>query len=156
MSITINYKNISNNKNNSNAILFVDEKFNVLNIKKHISSSEYSFISDLIKKTDLKKKIVTFDISSKKKIILISITKNITSSDVENLGAKFYDTLKDFKLNEHQLNSDTAPNNIKNLVGHFLHGLMLKSYNFEKYKTKKSKKNITIIVTGKNKSSSEQ
>ena len=67
---------------------------NVSKLKKHISSSEYSFVSDLLKTTDLKKKIVTFDISSKKKIILISITKNITSSGVENLGAKFYDILK--------------------------------------------------------------
>ena len=77
MSISINYKYISNNKNNSNDILFVDEKFNVLNIKKHISSSEYSFISDLIKTTNVKKKIVTFDINSKKKNITnINIKKN--------------------------------------------------------------------------------
>ena len=150
MSISINYKNSSNKKNSFSLVLFVDEKFNVSKLKKHISSSEYSFIADLLKTTDLKKKIVTFDISSKKKIILISITKNITSSGVENLGAKFYDILKEFKLNEYQLNSDTFPYNIKNLVGHFLHGLMLKSYNFEKYKTKKSEKTITIFVTGKN------
>merc|ERR1712159_294899 len=39
-------------------------------------------------------------------------------------------------------------------MGNFLHGIRLKSYSFEKYKTKKNKKNILIIVTGKNKPSS--
>ena len=34
-----------------------------------------------------------------------------------------------------------------------MHGLKLKSYLFEKYKTKKTKKNISIFVTGKNKPS---
>jgi len=156
MSISITYKNSSNKKNSSNIVLFVDEKFNISKLKKHISSSEYSFISDLLKTTNLKKKIVIFDISSKKKFILISITKNIKSFEVENLGAKFYDTVKELNLNNYQLNSDTSPSNLKNLVGHFLHGLMLKSYNFEKYKTKKSKKNISIFVNGKNKPSANE
>ena len=31
-----------------------------------------------------------------------------------------------------------------------MHGIKLKSYTFEKYKTKKNKKNISIIVMGKN------
>ncbi len=154
MTVQINYKTNLSNKNSSNLVLFAGEKFNVSGIKKHILGSEYSFITDLLKTTDLNKKIVTFDLSSKKKIILISIQKNIKSFDVENLGAKFYDILKELKLNEYQLNSDTAPKNVKNLTGHFLHGLMLKSYNFEKYKTKKSKRNIIIFVTGKNKPSS--
>ena len=67
MSISINYKNNSNKKNSSNIVLFVDEKFAISKIKKHISGSEYLFILDLLKTTNLKKKIVVFDISSKKK-----------------------------------------------------------------------------------------
>tara|TARA_Y100000591_G_scaffold95121_1_gene80570 strand:- start:137 stop:760 length:624 start_codon:yes stop_codon:yes gene_type:complete len=153
MTVQIKYKNSLSKKNTSNLILFADEKFNILKLKKQISGLEYSFISDLLKTANLKNKIVTFDISSKKKIILISITNNIKSFDIENLGAKFYDLLKDFKSNECQLNSNTVPYNIKNLVGHFLHGLTLKSYTFDKYKTKKSKKKITIFVTGENKPS---
>ena len=61
--------------------------------------------------------------------------------------------LKKIKQNEYNLNSDTIPIKLNNLLGHFLHGLKLKSYIFEKYKTKKSKKKISIIVTGKNKPS---
>ena len=73
MYIKINYKkNLSNNKT-ANIVLFSDEKFNLSSLKKHLKSSEYSFISDLLKTRDLKQKILTFDISSKKKIILVSI-----------------------------------------------------------------------------------
>ena len=155
MTISINYKNNSSKKNSTNLILFVDEKFNLSTLKKHISSSEYSFISDLVKTKDLKKKIVTFDINSKRKIILVSTKKNLTSSEAENLGAKFYDLFKNIKQNQYNLNSDSASSGLKNLVGYFLHGLRLKSYTFEKYKTKKNKKNISIIVSGKNKPSSK-
>ncbi|WP_423896700.1 hypothetical protein, partial [Candidatus Pelagadaptatus aseana] len=48
-----------------------------------------------------------FDISSKKKIILVSFKKNITNSEVENLGANFYDQFKDSKVNVFILNSQT-------------------------------------------------
>ena len=137
MPISINYKNNLNKKNSSNLILFVDEKFNISGLKKYISSSEYSFVSDLIKTKDLKKKIINIDVNSKRKIILVSIDKNLTNSDVENLGAKSYDLFKDIKQNEYCLNSDTATNKLKNIVGYFLHGLKLKSYSFDKYKTKK-------------------
>ena len=66
------------------------------------------------------------------------------------MGAKFYDLFKDFKKNEYNLNSDSINNEHKNLIGNFLHGLKLKSYVFEKYKTKKSKIKISMTVTGRN------
>ena len=150
MSVKINYKNSSVKKNSSNLVLFSDEKFNISALKKHISSTEYSYISDLIKTRDLKKKILSFDLNSKRKIILVSLSKSITISDVENLGANFYVLFKDSKRNEYNLDSNTYTGEIKNFVGHFLHGLRLKSYTFDKYKTKKNKNNINIFVTGKN------
>ncbi len=150
MSVNIVYKNSLTKKKMSNHILFVDEKFNTLSFKKHLLEKEYSYILDLLKTSDLKKKILSFDISSKKKIILISLKNNISSSEVEKLGAKFYDLYKDLKQNEFVLNSNTVLPKFKNNIGYFLHGLRLKSYNFEKYKTKKIKNNISIIVTGKN------
>ena len=150
MSVQITYKNKISNKNAHNLVLFVDEKFNISKLKKHISTKDYNVISDLIKNRDTKKKIAAFDISSKKKIILVSIKKNINSSDVENLGAIFYNQFKQSKLNIFILNSETLSNQQKNLVGYFAHGLKLKSYVFEKYKTNKNKNNISVIITGKN------
>ena len=63
MSLTINYKNSSSKTNSFNLIMFSDENFNISPLKKHISSSEYNFIKDLIKTMDNKKKILSFDIS---------------------------------------------------------------------------------------------
>ena len=150
MSIKINYKKGLSKKNSSNLIMFVDEKFNLSGLKKHITISEYSFIFDLLKTQDVKKKILSFDFSSKKKIILVSLKKNLKNSEIENLGAKFYELFKSLKQTEFSLNSDTISGNFKDKIGHFLHGLKLKSYSFEKYKTKKNKKIILINIFGKN------
>ena len=150
MSVQIIYKNKLSNNKAHNLVIFIDEKFNISNLKNHISSSDYSLISDLIKTKDQKKKILAFEISSKKKIILISLKKKITNSDIENLGANFYSKFKDSKIKEFIINSETLSSKQKNIAGYFAHGLKLKSYKFEKYKTKKNKKNIIINVIGKN------
>ena len=137
MNIKIYYKKQTFTKSIGNLILFAEEKFNINGLKKHISNSEYSYISDLLKKKDTKKRIITFDISSKKKIILVSIKKDITNTDAENLGAKCYDILNELKETDYTVNSDTIQKRYKNIIGYFLHGIKLKSYKFEKYKTKK-------------------
>ena len=150
MSITINYKTRLTTKKSINRVFFVDEKFSILSLKKHILSSEYSHISDLMK---TKKKILDFDFSSKKKLILVSLHKNISSSEVENLGAKFFDLFKENKISHYEVVSDSVLINQNISVSYFLHGLKLKSYKFEKYKTKKKKNSFNLIITGKNKPS---
>ena len=67
MKIEINFKNQNSDKSIGNLILFADEKLNITGLRKVLSNSEYSYINDLIKSEDQKKKILTFDISSKKK-----------------------------------------------------------------------------------------
>ena len=150
MNIKVNYKKQTFVKSDANLILFADEKFDIRGLKKHTSNSEYSYISDLLNKKDRKKKIVTFDISSRKKIILVSFEKNLTDSEAENLGAKCYNILNELKEKEYSVNSDTIPNGFKSVIGYFLHGIKLKSYKFEKYKTKKNEDNILLNVIGKN------
>lgn len=56
MSIKINYLNKFVNRSLTNLILFVDENFNINELKKNISNIEFSYISDLLKTSDLKKK----------------------------------------------------------------------------------------------------
>jgi len=67
MSVKIYYSNKTPNKSPSNLVLFVDDKFNVNNLKKHLSSTELSYINDLLKNNDLKKNMFLFEINSKKK-----------------------------------------------------------------------------------------
>ena len=67
MSVKINYSTKINKTLSNNSVMFVDEKFNLKNIQKFISKDEFSYINDLLKISDLKKNIIIFEISSKKK-----------------------------------------------------------------------------------------
>ena len=138
MSIKINYQNNNPNKSSVNLVLFVDENFNIKGLKKLISITDFSYISDLLKTSDLKKNLLYFEINSKKTVFLVSIKKDLKTSDIENLGAKFYGLINYNKnKNDYSINSDTINSKIKNFIGYFLHGLKLKSYEFNIYKSKK-------------------
>ena len=156
MSVQISYNKSFLSKNSVNKVLFVDDKYKILSLKKYLSSKEFNCVSDLLRSKDLKKPILNFDISSKIKIILVSIKTDIKSSELENLGAKFYDIFKASVIKDFNIISDSVPKNKTNIVGHFLHGLKLKSYRFEKYISKKSKENLIIRVSGKNKPSPKE
>ena len=67
MSLKINYSNNSISKVSANTVLFTDEKFNINNLKKYISNTEFSYINDLLKTNDIKKNILVFEINSKKR-----------------------------------------------------------------------------------------
>ena len=148
MSVSINYKKKSFNKTSSNLIFFTDDKFDLGRIRQFLTNSEFSYVEDLLQSSDLKKKLLVFEINSKKKIILLSIKRDLKSSDFENLGADLYKRINFGKNCEYFLNTDTVKTKHTNFVSHFLHGLKLKSYEFKKYKTKKDSRIITINVIG--------
>ena len=154
MPIQINLKKNSIKKPINNLVLFTDQKFSTNHIKKYISSNELSYIDDLLKTSDLKKKILVFEFSSKKRVILISIKKDLKSSDIENLGAEFFVRIDQNKKEDYYINTDSVNIRYENFIGYFLHGLKLKSYKFNKYKSKNQTKPISINVVGnKNKPS---
>jgi leucyl aminopeptidase len=156
MAIQINYKNSGFENTTNNLVLFVDEKFNIGPLKKQISNSEFDYISDLLENSDLKKKLLFFEINSKKSIFLISIKKGLNTSDVENLGADFHKFINYDKKSDYLVNSDTINSKIKNFIGYFLHGLKLKSYEFNIYKSQKDKRLISVnVIANKNKISSQ-
>ncbi len=146
MTIKIKYSKKISNKNNKNIVLFSNDKFDINELKKYLSNSEFSYIRDLLKTSDLKKNLFVFEVNSKKKIVLISIKKNLKISEFENLGAEFYIRINQGKNSEFFIFSDTANEKNKDFIGHFLHGIKLKSYEFKKYKTKKEKRVITINI----------
>ena len=121
MSIKINYKNNISPKSATNLILFVGENFNTSSLKRYLSNSEFSYINDLLKNSDLKKNLLFFEINSKKTIFLVSIKKDLKTSDIENLGAKFYSSINYDKKNDYSINSDTINSKIENFIGYFLH-----------------------------------
>ena len=148
MTIKINYLKKSIDKANSNLVLFSNEKFAIGSLKKYISKSEFDYISDLLKNSDLKKSILVFEINSKRKIILISIKNNLKISEEENLGAEFYRHVNFGKNSEYYLNSDSINGKHNNFLSHFLHGIILKSYEFKKYKSKNENRLVTINIVG--------
>ena len=156
MSINISYSKKQVNNTSSNLILFTNEKFYLGDLKKSLINSEFLYVEDLLKSSDLKKSLLVFEVNSKKKIILISIKKDLKNSDFENLGAELFKNINYGKNSEYFLNTDTVNNKHKNFLSHFLHGVKLKSYEFKKYKTKKDTRIITINIVGnKNKPSTQ-
>ncbi len=128
----------------------VNEKFNIQSLEKYTNNSEYSFLSDLLKTSDIKKELLNFEINSNKTIILVSFKKDLSKSGAEKLGAKLYSHIKEKIKSDYLIDTDSMPLKYRDLLGHFLHGIKLKSYTFEKYKSKKDKKKILISVVGKN------
>ena len=55
MSVKITYSKQAISKFSINLVLFCNDKFNISGLKKYLTISEYSYISDLLKSNDLKK-----------------------------------------------------------------------------------------------------
>ena len=58
MTIKIDYLSKANDKITANTVLFVDDKYNINNIQKHVTNSDFDYIKDLLKNSDLKKNIL--------------------------------------------------------------------------------------------------
>ena len=154
MAIKIEYSSKTFNKSISNIVIFSNDKFKLKDLKKYLSDFEFDYINDLLKNSDSKKLLLTFEINSKKKIILIPIKEKLKTFEIENLGAEFFKKINQGKKNEYFVLSDTVIGKHNNFLGHFLHGVKLKSYDFRKYKSKKDEKLISIKIVGnKNKPS---
>ena len=65
MSLKINYLK-KTNLNSNHLVLFTNDNFKINGLKKYLSNSEFSYISELLKSSDLKKNILLFDLNSKK------------------------------------------------------------------------------------------
>ena len=69
MTVKINYLNKKFNKLNSNLVLFSNENFRINSLIKYLTKSEYTYINDLLKTSDLKKNLLVFEVNSKKKLL---------------------------------------------------------------------------------------
>ena len=67
MTVKIKYSNSSPKSFKTSLVLFTNNKLNISNLKRYLSKEEFSYINDLLKSADSKKKIFVFKINSKKK-----------------------------------------------------------------------------------------
>ena len=123
---------------------FVNEKLDFNTAKKIFSDQILNKIQIFLKnlKSNKKKeKIISFDISEKNKVLFIVIKEQLNPNDFEKIGANFFSYAKINKINKINFYSDTLKlikSYKKNteLILNFIHGFNLKSYSFDKYKTK--------------------
>ena len=142
MSIKITYKSIKSESSVMNYALFTNEKFQINGLRKLSIYNQSNRINKIIRTfNDLdKKNFLFFNLNSTQKILLIKLKDNKKFIENEKIGAKFYDFLKsdsNLKLTFFEPNiKDTVGTN-KNFFDEFIHGLKLKSYIFDKYKSEK-------------------
>ncbi len=152
MSVQVTYTNKNIAKSLVNYAFFTLDKFKIDHLKKILTKVEMSYALDILKKSNLKKNLLHFNLSSKKSLILISVKESLKNSEAENLGAEFYDFIKINSLNNILLKSESLKiKNDKEFLGHFIHGLKLKSYEFNIYKSQKEKKFFSINIDIKKK-----
>ena len=146
MSVQVIYKNKAKMSGLGAIALFGNEKFQIQNLRSYFSKIEASYVEKISKnKNNTKENIISFNLNDKTTIILISIKKNLKGSDVEALGAQLYnfvkkDNIKNLSIYSESINGKPG----KDFIGRFTHGFKLKSYEFNIYKSKKIKNNLTI------------
>ena len=156
MSIKISIKKNLNIKSVKNHVFFTNQDFKVINLSKLPIFKYSSFINKSVSTSNfVNKNILSFNVDASQKIILIKIKNNKSSLDIEKIGAEFYMYLRSnlyLKTNFYEQNiSSTFPKN-KFFFDQFAQGLQLKSYEFNVYKTDKSKNLTTNLYVFEHKS----
>ena len=150
MSIKISQKNKVEDKQVKNYVLFAGEGFEIFGLNKISLNSQSSFIKKSINSDKSKdKEFLVFNLNPTQKIILIKIKKKQLSSENEKTGAKFFSFIKAnsiFDVTLFEKNVYHANLSNKLFVNEFLHGAELKSYVFDKYKSKKKIEIFTINI----------
>ena len=144
--IKINYLN-SSNKNLGNNVIFIDSNTDYKKLNHKYSFSKKLILNDVKSKKISKKNIFVYPQKNGEYGILIYLENNLLNSDIENLGANFYNFLKIQNIQNIVLNLDKQNFVIKNrFINFFIHGLKLKSYEFNLYKSKSNKRKIEVKI----------
>ena len=151
MSVQVVYKNKVKSSLSGTVVVFVDEKYKIYSSNILLNKKEILYLNNIIKnrKSD-KNKLFTVDINEKKSALIISHGKNNSINTFEMLGANCFEFLeKNSSKSILVSNTSILMENASQLLSHFIHGLKLKYYKFQTYKSKKAKKLLQITVIGK-------
>ena len=156
MSIKIRLKSSLDEKLVKNHVFFTDQDFRISGIKKlSIFKSSNLIIKSINANKTNDKNFLSFNINPTQKIILIKIKNNQSSLDIEKIGADFYSYLKSnsfFVTTFYEQNIKNSNCKNKYFFDEFIHGVELKSYEFNKYKSKNDNKTLEVDILNKNKS----
>ena len=153
MSIKISLKKNINEKIIRNYVLFCDEKFKIIGLEKLQIKKQSQTINKLINTNKTNKEFISFNINSLQRIVLVKLTNFKKASENEKKGAEFFNFIESSSIT----NSTFFESNVEDIykknptfLDEFFHGVKLKSYSFNKYKTKKKANNYEISISIKN------
>src|SRR6056300_845584 len=150
MKIEINFLK---QKNNTNTLIFCDEYLKIFGLEKTFSKiSLLDLKKFIISEKNLEKKnrkTLVYNLNPNQKIIICKINKPTNRFDNEKAGSEVFNILRSNKIKEINIFEEnikffSKDNNI--FINEFLHGLKLKSYYFNKYKTDIVDKKIKILL----------
>ena len=154
MSIKISIKKSISPKLVKNYVLFCDKNFKINGLNNLDLKAQYTHINKAINTDKSEKKdFLIFNINPLQKVVLIKVNQKNSAVDNEKIGAKFLNFIKDNTIFEFSLfnNNIKATSKNINFLDEFLHGVKLKSYVFNKYKSKKNNKIFYISISSDNK-----
>ena len=140
MSVQVVYKNIKKIANSKIQAIFTGENFTMSEINS-LSKAETIKLKKLINLKKANSDNIFHVNLDNKIIILISVKKNFKTSDFEYLGAKFYEYLKKNIFQKISISKNFM--DVDNF-NHFIHGLKIKSYEFNLYKGSQKKNSFLI------------
>tara|TARA_B100001057_G_scaffold382079_1_gene388058 strand:+ start:8163 stop:9632 length:1470 start_codon:yes stop_codon:yes gene_type:complete len=156
MTIKINIKKSINDKTIKNYVLFSDEKFIINSLNNLSLAKSPSEINKTINSNKSKNKtFLVFNLNSNQRIILIKLDKKYLSLDIEKKGAEFFNFIKSNLITNLTFIEENFKGILKKNVtflDEFFHGVRLKSYIFDKYKSKKNSNNYEFNIFTKNNS----
>ena len=151
MSVQVVYKNSKKIANSKVQAVFTGENFTMSEINS-LSKVEIIKLKKIINfKNGDSNNIFHLNLDNKI-IILIPVKKNLKINDFEILGAKLYEYLKKNSFKKISISKNFI--NISNF-NHFIHGLKIKSYEFNIYKGSQ-KKNLFLVEALINRSKTDK
>ncbi|WP_075522791.1 leucyl aminopeptidase [Candidatus Pelagibacter communis] len=145
-------------KTTGDLVIFYTEKYKLIELNYYFKNQEIDYINQIINSKSIRannKKLSIFNLNPSQRIVIVPVKPGQTSFENEKSGAKFYEFLKSnfvFSISILDKNAKFFSKKNKFFLNEFLHGLQLKSYEFNKYKTKDESKNININIPIKMKS----
>jgi len=153
MALKINYLDTQKSLT-KNTAFFLGENTKISEFKGIFDDKINQKIVNYLKKSEKLKenKIESINLDFDQKLLIIFLVKKNGAQYSEKLGAKFYDYIKKNEIRNINIigsNFSSIKNEIN--LSEFLHGVELKAYEFNLYKTKKNKEIINInILKNKN------
>ncbi len=152
MSLKINYLNKLNYKIKGNFVFFLSKNYKFDQILKSSTKLDINKIAkNILSKNSKESAFYSYDLNVDQKIIFIQLGQKLLNKDYEQLGAKFFDHIKKNKYNLINILGTSFKENPKSLE-YFIHGIHLKSYEFNIYKTKNKPNNHIINIYNNNNS----